>query len=628
MRRHGRPSPRLRFQRLAALLCLWLIAPAAPALAGSERYGDITVSIGDAFAPATHRGYVAHEVTVRNDGDAARRVSLQMPEETWGGGDHLEAVSRSFVVEANGTVNAELFRPPLEIRGSSEATVRIDGVRQEFGVPFGVAAGARFDVAPAGFLVSRSVERETRSRLDAAVQAHNTSGGSASAGFSGHGSTNEVALTTGEPVEQWSRSWLGYTGFSAVIVSESDAARMPPPVAAALRAWTFAGGQLVIATASPTARTMPPGWPRASAPGDAAEPAGLADVAARALQTSTSPQQAVGLGSVTWWSTNAAERNNDGSAERWVKGALNYADAARQPLGAERIERDLPVVENLTTPVRGLVLMMLAFAILIGPVNVLLLAKFKRRMWLLWTVPLGSAVFSVGVIAFALLSEGIAPKARTQAVTYLDQTTREAVTIGMRGYYAPLTPGDGLRFPMSTKVVPQVEAYSWNDAGRGRSVDWTTDQHLSRGWVAARVPAHLELTDVGSSRLRLDVEELPGGGLAVTNGLGVDLSYLRLTSPAGARFEAAASLAAGARVELVRASTSTAETTDDAALVREMGWRSTDRIFNSGAPAAGTYAARIDGSTPFLADGLDGLAEHVVDAVVVGRYAPANGGGR
>lgn len=599
-------------ERLAALLCLLLIGPAAPALAGTERYGNITVSIADGFAPTSPQGYVAHAVTIRNSGSAARRVSLQMPEATWGGGDHLEAVSRSFVVEANGTVNAELFRPPVEMSGSSAAVVRIDGVRQELFVPFGMSLHGGSN-APAGFLVSRTVDRDTRSRLDAALQLHNSSGAISSSASWHHGGTNEVPLTTAEPVEQWSRSWLGYTGFSAVVVDDSDLARMPPPVAAALRTWVFAGGQLVVTTAAERVRPLPAAWPQVTAPGELGAAA-----------------EAIGLGRVQWWPAAAPERREDAAAERWMRSALNLAGGTTRPLSAEAAELDFPVVQGLTTPVRGLVLMMLAFAILIGPVNVLLLAKFKRRMWLLWTVPLGSAVFSVGVIAFALLSEGIAPKARTQAVTFLDQTTHEAVTIGMRGYYAPLTPGDGLRFPTSTRVVPQLEPDSWNQAGRGRSVDWTTDQHLSRGWVAARVPAHLELTDVGSSRLRLDVEELPGGGVAVTNGLGVAVQELRLTTADGQTFAADSALPAGERLELSPVAEAAVGTLRVDELMRFQRWRLDDSAFASLAPAAGTYSAKLVDATPFLADGLDGLADHRVEAALVGRFAASavTGGGR
>ena len=576
-----------RLPRIAALFVLLLAWSAAPsAAAGIERYGDITVSIGDAAGPATAEGYVSLPVVISNDGARARRVGVRVPERSYGGGsDHLSSLRRDFEVEPGGTVRGELLLPPLELSGNNAAAVSVDGVTQRDAVSVAVTFHS---VGSPGLLVSGTVDRAVRSRLEAAVEAYND--GTTTGGY--RGGSGQVSATTAEPVEQWSRSWLGYTGFAAVLVTGEDLRRMPAAVAAALRGWVFSGGQLVVLGADADAAL-----------------AGAAE----------------GLGRVTGWGPDAPERTDDAAAERFLGEALGFADAAAEPMDAGSAESAFPVVEGLTTPVRGLVLLMLLFAVLIGPVNILLLSYLKRRMWLLWTVPLGSAVFSLGVVAFAFLSEGIAPKARTQAVTYLDQTTQQAVTIGMRGYYAPLTPGDGLRFPMTTKVVAQVDRHGWGDGGRGRSVDLTAGQHLTRGWVAARVPTHLELTDVTQTRLRLDVEELPGGGVAVTNGLGEELTNLRLVGRDGGRFVASV-VAAGERVELKpTAGGGDGGLWDDD--FRREGWKLNLELRSDPwvALTPGMFSGSLGGSV-FLADGIDGLAEHRVDAVVLGRYAPAGGG--
>ena len=587
----GQPRPRLRLLALRGVLVALAWSVGVAAAAGTERYGDVTVTVGDATGPATPEGYVGVPVTITNDGGRARRVSVRLPERSYGGGnDHLASLRRSFDVEPGGTARAELLLPPLDLDGNGAAAVSIDGVGQEDGVYVNVGGAA----ATPGLLVSGSIERAVRSRLEAAVEAYNSASGG---GFGGFGRVGAVSATVGGPVERWSRSWLGYSGFAGVLVAEADLRRMPAAVAAALRDWVFAGGQLVVL--------------------DGGGGGSRVDPLAGGAQ---------GLGRVTRWGPDAPERNDDAAAGCFLAEALRFADADARPMNAEAAERSFPVVEDLSTPVRGLVLLMLLFAVLIGPVNVLVLGRLKRRMWLLWTVPLGSAVFSVGVVLFALLSEGVSPKARTQAVTYLDQTTRQAVTVGMRGYYAPLTPGGGLRFPLSTRVVPQVDRAGWRDGGRGRSVDLTRGQHLTRGWVVARVPAHLELTGVTQTRLRLDVEELPGGGVAVTNGLGVDLRALALSTPDGRGFRTGP-LAAGERAELeptdaVRAS----PVGSFAELVRGRGWGA---LATPGADPTnvepGGYEATTAASA-FLADGIEGLTEHRVEASILGRYAPPGSG--
>ncbi len=46
-----------------------------------------------------------------------------------------------------------------------------------------------------------------------------------------------------------------------------------------------------------------------------------------------------------------------------------------------------PVIEDIGIPVKGLFLLMLLFVLAIGPINLMVLARKKRRIWLLWTTP-------------------------------------------------------------------------------------------------------------------------------------------------------------------------------------------------------------------------------------------------
>src|SRR5262249_57505399 len=71
------------------------------------------------------------------------------------------------------------------------------------------------------------------------------------------------------------------------------------------------------------------------------------------------------------------------------------------------INRRFPVVEELGAPIRGLFLLMLLFAVVIGPVNYMLLARRQQRVWLWWTAPAIAAVASLGVFGYAMLAEGL-----------------------------------------------------------------------------------------------------------------------------------------------------------------------------------------------------------------------------
>ncbi|MEJ0091569.1 MAG: hypothetical protein WDM80_17710 [Limisphaerales bacterium] len=103
-------------------------------------------------------------------------------------------------------------------------------------------------------------------------------------------------------------------------------------------------------------------------------------------------------------------------------------------------------------PVRGIVIIMLAFVIIIGPVNIILLNRRKRRTWMLWTIPAISVVTTLIVFAYSLLREGITPDTRISGLTMLDQPNHVASTIGVTAFYCPLTPGGGLRFDTKPRL--------------------------------------------------------------------------------------------------------------------------------------------------------------------------------
>src|SRR6185436_15119660 len=60
-----------------------------------------------------------------------------------------------------------------------------------------------------------------------------------------------------------------------------------------------------------------------------------------------------------------------------------------------------PVVERLNTQVRGLFVLMLVFAITIGPANLVLLARKRKKLWMLWTVPAISLATCLAVAVYA-----------------------------------------------------------------------------------------------------------------------------------------------------------------------------------------------------------------------------------
>ena len=584
------------------LLLLLTLLGGHHAHAGTERYGPVVVTVDEDERGSWGQGYSVYPVVITNNDAAPRAVTVQVPAQSYYSGGHqdrLTSITRTFRVEAGGTVRGELLAPAIAMNGDG-AAVSIDGRRQDDAVPLGIGGGHHYrgGGGRAGVLLSRDLSVAQRGALQEGGQRYS-------------GSRGELTLQQAKPIAEWRGGWLTYTGLAEVVITERDLRTMSTETGAALRGYVLAGGRLTVVSTSRWPAV--PGWP-------AADP-----VPAR-FEIATGAGATVGLGELRWWHADDLTAADHPVVDHWVNAAASAARRAQRRMDPEQADKRFPVIEDQRTPVRGLLALMVAFALIIGPVNILVLSLLKRRMWLLWTVPLGSALFSSAVVGYALLSEGITPTARTASVTLLDQTSREAVTRTLRGYYTPLTPGDGLRFNLNTAVWPQIGedsrfgyGGSGRGDGRGRSLDTTVDQHLAPGWVAARVPAHLQLTTVERRRERLDFERLDDGGLAVVNGLGVDVTSLAVVDADGQHYEAPG-LAAGQRavlksVEAVsappRGKRSQWSRLDQALSLDDLLTRLQDK-----APA---YTATL-AATPFVEDGLAGIGEHRVTAIVHGRW--------
>jgi hypothetical protein len=218
-------------------------------------------------------------------------------------------------------------------------------------------------------------------------------------------------------------------------------------------------------------------------------------------------------------------------------------------IGISDANKKFAVIENVTVPVRGLFLLVLCFAIIIGPVNFIVLSRKKKRIWLLWTVPLISIVASLSVFLYAFVAEGWKAYARIQSITILNQGTQRAASVGLNAFYSPLTPSKGLHFDYETEVTPMSLAM-WQ-GGRAREIDWTNEQHFDVGWVAARVPTHFYLRKNQTRRERLKFSRDEQGQLSVLNGLGADIRQLWFADEDG-NIYSAENIKAGAKIEMSR----------------------------------------------------------------------------
>jgi len=568
----------------AALVCA---VCAVRAEARVHRYGDIEISEVDIPSANSWHGYAAYRYTIVNRSTSAgHTVELRLPAEMhW----PCAYVSTTTTVAPGATADVTLYQPPLNVEGN-DVGVAIDG-EEERPMPLGLVAHARHDYHQITLLATRT-HAESLRRANARGMGHE--------------------LEVEQPpvgVARWATHWLAYSRYDAVVVSGSDCAAMGPGVREALTRYVACGGTLVVFGPM----DPPDDWFRLGRHPD------------------DMTRCAVGFGMcfiVPGDSAGLSQRSLEVMLRTW-HGEMPKRSAS---MSVREANRALPVVEDLGVPAGGMFVVMLLFVIAAGPVNLLVLSKLGRRVWMLWTVPAVALVTCLAVFLYALLAEGWSGHTRTAAVTILDQRNHRAATIGLAGFYSPLTPGDGLHFSRDTEAVPQ-----WGDMHdyRGRrgtpEAHWSQDQHLRGGWISARVPVHFRLRKAETRRERLDVAAAPDGTVIVVNGLGARIRRLHLADANGRIHEAtdvkpgaqAVLKATSQRTRLDRAATLSSLQTmlvnGPVYTLKGLADSQGDFLLPS------TYVAELDGA-PFVESALAGAEDEESRSVVYGILG--GGGGR
>ena len=509
-------------------------------------FDDIVITPELTPSGDSYHGYAEYRFAVTNrSSDKTHEVKLIFPKDSLGySGNRIREMTRSVLVGPSATAYVSLFQPPVEMHGHSLGVV-IDGRVQAEKVPLSSTrhGGAHYTTRPititsAGspshspgttsttvfsapvILMSRNVDA---TNLHAHANKLLTTTSSL-----GRGSYETIDL--GLPVSAWSTNWLGFSRYDGVVVTGDDIRQMPPAVQSALRRYVECGGALLVLGG----RELTDSWELRES--QKSEP--LTDAAGFVNYN-------IGFGQCI---VSTETGTGHLKTEQWrevVESWINTATPWQIRWSIEDANRLFPVVSGgLGIPVRGLFLLMLLFVAVIGPVNLIVLSRKKRRIWMFWTVPVISLLTCVAVFAYATLAEGWNKHGRTEGVTILDENIHRATTIGWTAFYTSLTPGDGLHFGYETELTPQTI-----DMKTERTINWTKDQHLQNGWVTARIPAHFMLRKSEVRRERVTVRTEANGRLKIVNGLGADIRQFWLADRDGT-IHTALNIRAGAEANL------------------------------------------------------------------------------
>ena len=146
-----------------------------------------------------------------------------------------------------------------------------------------------------------------------------------------------------------------------------------------------------------------------------------------------------------------------------------------------------------TAPVGEFQVLITLFVLGIGPLNYWLLWRAQRLHLLVLTTPLAAAAATLGLIGYALVSDGFGVKARVRSLTLLNQQAdgaNLAASWSRVSQYAASAPTESFAFDKETVVYPIQPAWESAVARRDaapRVVEWDDRrQLLSRGWLPTR----------------------------------------------------------------------------------------------------------------------------------------------
>ncbi len=205
----------------------------------------------------------------------------------------------------------------------------------------------------------------------------------------------------------------------------------------------------------------------------------------------------------------------------------------------------IPGVDRL--PLRSFMAMLLLFALVIGPANLILLRRFKRPALLLLTVPSLSLIASLGIVAYGILGQGVDVKTAAYSLTHLDQANHRAATYELRQMFAGLSPGRGLVPRAGTSVYPTEPG----ERHKLYEIESGGERVLSGAFLPVRTPVDQVYLTEEASRLRLDFD-LAGEVVSVTNTLPVRVDGVLLHAGEGDWFARFAWIEPGEKVPLER----------------------------------------------------------------------------
>lgn len=493
----------------AGLFALLALAPAR----ASQSYGVTlqpgaspdSVSVESFHDSKPSSGFMPVRVTLRNDSAEPRRYTLSY-EPAWRHGGSGESVSGEFSlsVAPGARASTVVYAPVVPARNVGPTQFRLNGpgIRS---CEFQLYSNSSYGGGVRGFL---GLGESFAARHVGAVEAEMKSSG----GYHGNLPLTKVGASFA-PADR-----RAYDSFSSLWFYENEWAGLEPAAQSAIREWVALGGRLHLV---------------AEAGKGSSEPLGFGAI-----------NRVVRDGDDKAFIRRVADslRNERNAAETMAEGQPRLFGAFASGL-AER-----PLL---------LIILLLAFGLVVGPLNLFVFAKPPRRHRLLWTTPLISVVAASLMMVFILFADGTGGRGRRFALAVLEpgekrialwqqQISRTGLLLGASFPFEPSAQLVGIPESSGSGGTPELEKTQSGWAG-----DWFTSRAVQAQAVLDTLPSR------GEVRVVLPAADKPG---SVVSSLETPLERVLVIAPDGSAYTAQ-NLAPGVSRRLVAAEKSKAVAT-------------------------------------------------------------------
>ncbi|MBK1791724.1 hypothetical protein [Persicirhabdus sediminis] len=352
-------------------------------------------------------------------------------------------------------------------------------------------------------LISNQLSVNNLSKLESELVTYLTKSSSR-----GHSSYDKFAGTF--IAEELPSDWRIYSGFNAMLISLDEWRKTPATSQKTIQRWVEQGGQLTICDSASSLTTSQ-----------------LFNVTTEPAELKHKGSTALGMGTIQFYQLNSTS-----SIKNKADLVMSMSDLADNTQSTQlangRTSHDWSLYRSLgvkSSFVEFFVIILVLFALIVGPVNFFCFAKKGKRHRLFITTPAISIIASLLMIALILIIDGINGKgarvalvevdpANHQFIIQQDQCLRAGVLVEARGEIAD----DVFISPIKMPVSDWTRVSSMNESSlRLKYADSENGKQLSGDWLLSRSDLGFYLEQQMPTRAKVELSHNNGQPAATSS---------------------------------------------------------------------------------------------------------------